>query len=67
MSGVHCYIFMQLLGFPIQLVGLVSLPVLGVRYLAEGENFQQDAKAAAVGFPRIAAYIQPTGPAGCML
>ena len=41
---------MQLLGFPIQLVGLISLPVLGVRYLAEGENFQQDAKAAAVGF-----------------
>lgn len=46
-----CSYVLQLLGFPIQLVGLLSLPYLGVRYLAEGENFQQDAKAAAVSTP----------------
>ncbi len=39
---------MQLLGFPIQLVGLLSLPYLGVRYLAEGADFQSDIKTAAV-------------------
>ena len=40
---------MQLLGFPIQLVGLLSLPYLGVRYLADGKDFQDDFKTAAVG------------------
>lgn len=44
---IHLPLLNFLLGFPIQLVGLLSLPYLGVRYLAEGENFQQDAKAAA--------------------
>lgn len=37
----------MLLGFPVQLLGLVLLPYLGVRYLADGGDVAKDVEAAA--------------------
>lgn len=31
-----------LLGFPIQLVGLLALPVLGLRYFVDGKDYSKD-------------------------
>lgn len=38
----------QLLGFPIQMLGLFMLPYLGVRYGVEGKDFVKDASEAVV-------------------
>ena len=42
---------LQVLGFPIQLLGLVLLPYFGVKYLVEDGDALEDAKSAAVCFP----------------
>ena len=34
----------QLLGFPIQLIGLLALPYLGIKYYVEGEDPKRDAE-----------------------
>eukprot|EP00882_Tetradesmus_deserticola_P020496 GHRQ01022144.1.p4 GENE.GHRQ01022144.1~~GHRQ01022144.1.p4 ORF type:complete len:102 (-),score=25.41 GHRQ01022144.1:350-655(-) len=38
----------QVLGFPVQLVGLLTLPYLGVRWLVDGKDASGDLEAAAV-------------------
>lgn len=38
----------QVLGFPVQLVGLLALPYLGVRWLVDGNDASKDIEAAAV-------------------
>jgi hypothetical protein len=39
---------LQLLGFPVQLIGVLSLPYLYVKYGIEGGNFVDDVGNAAV-------------------
>jgi hypothetical protein len=36
------------LGFPVQLVGLLTLPYLGVRWFVDGNDASKDIEAAAV-------------------
>jgi hypothetical protein len=38
----------QILGFPIQLLGLLMLPYLGVRWFVDGESAGKDIEAATV-------------------
>jgi hypothetical protein len=38
----------QVLGFPVQLVGLLTLPYLGVRWFVDGGDASKDIEAAAV-------------------
>jgi hypothetical protein len=40
----------QVLGFPVQLVGLLTLPYLGVRWFVDGGDASKDIEAAAVRF-----------------
>lgn len=39
---------MQLLGFPVQLIGLLALPYLGVRWFVDGEDAGKDIEEYAV-------------------
>ncbi|GAB4820684.1 hypothetical protein N2152v2_007730 [Parachlorella kessleri] len=41
---IHLPVFNVLLGFPIQLVGLLALPYLGIKYYVEGEDPKRDAE-----------------------
>jgi len=43
---IHLPLMNVLLGFPIQLLGVVMLPVLGVRYLVNGKSVAADASDA---------------------
>lgn len=43
---------LQLLGFPIQLFGLLLLPYLGVKYLDLGDDYSKDFKTVAVSLHR---------------
>jgi hypothetical protein len=38
----------QVLGFPVQLVGLLTLPYLAVRWYVDGNDASKDIEAAAV-------------------
>lgn len=38
----------QILGFPVQLVGLLALPYLGVRWFVDGKSAGQDIEEAVV-------------------
>lgn len=40
---------LQLLGFPVQLVGLLALPYLGVRWFVDGQSAGKDIEEAVVG------------------
>jgi hypothetical protein len=40
--------FLQILGFPVQLVGLVTLPYLGVRWFVDGQSAGKDIEEAVV-------------------
>jgi hypothetical protein len=42
-------IYVQLLGFPIQLVGLATCPLLVVRWFMNGQDWFEDVSAATVG------------------
>lgn len=44
---MHLPLLNALVGFPVQLVGLLALPVLGVRYLVDGGDFGKDLETAA--------------------
>ncbi|GBF87293.1 tRNA-dihydrouridine synthase [Raphidocelis subcapitata] len=44
---IHLPALNVLLGFPIQLLGLLALPYLGVRYLIDGGDVSKDAEAYA--------------------
>jgi hypothetical protein len=44
---IHLPLFNFLLGFPLQLLGLLIAPYLAVRYLADGEDWYADASDAA--------------------
>lgn len=39
---------MQLLGFPVQLIGVAALPYFYVKYVIEGDSLVDDVGAAAV-------------------
>lgn len=39
---------LQLLGFPVQLIGVLSLPVLGMRYLVDKEDIGKDVEKYSV-------------------
>lgn len=41
---------MQLLGFPVQLIGVLSLPYFYVKYAVEGDNIVDDIGDAAVSW-----------------
>lgn len=43
---IHLPLFNVLLGFPIQLLGLAMVPVLGIRYVIEEKDAGKDAKDA---------------------
>jgi hypothetical protein len=43
---IHLPLFNVLLGFPIQLLGLVLLPYFGVKYLVDKDSALEDAKGA---------------------
>lgn len=45
---IHLPLFNFLLGFPIQLLGLVLLPYLGVKYYVDNESLTDDASKAFV-------------------
>ena len=51
---IHLPLLNFLLGFPIQLLGLVLLPYLSVKYFVEGDNISKDASKALVGLLPIA-------------
>jgi hypothetical protein len=40
----------QLLGFPVQLIGVLSLPYLYVKYAVEGDSVVDDIGNAAVSY-----------------
>lgn len=42
------YAFLQLLGFPVQLVGLLALPYLGIRWFVDGQDAGKDIEEYAV-------------------
>ena len=43
-----CVYTAQLLGFPIQTIGVLSLPILFTRYFSEGKDVVEDIGDAAV-------------------
>lgn len=45
---IHIPVFDVLLGFPIQLLGLIMTPYLGVRYLVDKKDFVEDTGKAFV-------------------
>lgn len=44
----NIHFLLQLLGFPIQLLGLIMLPYLVVRYYVDGADLAKDAGEAVV-------------------
>ena len=42
---IHLPVLNALLGFPVQFIGLLALPYLGVRYLVDGGSVSKDAEA----------------------
>jgi hypothetical protein len=48
-------LLLQLLGFPVQLVGLLALPYLGVRWFVDGQSAGKDIEEAVVGDSHAAA------------
>lgn len=45
---IHLPLLDFLLGFPIQLLGLLMLPYLGIKYFVEGDDYTKDAETALV-------------------
>jgi hypothetical protein len=44
------YLPAQILGFPVQLVGLLALPYLGVRWFVDGKSAGKDIEEAVVSY-----------------